>query len=279
MDKHLLIVDDEPAIVAALKRLLRKCGYSIRTANSAEQALQMMHELPAKVVLSDYQMPQVNGLQLLEKIALQWPDTTRLILTGSNDCEESLTGNVVHKVLEKPWSSDLLIDILEQAFLLDKADLSTNETHNAGSLINIDQISEGMSVEPIEEQESELPSFSAISAVALIDIDAIEQLISDVSEEGFPELAELFIQSIEPRLDELAQVSQQKSVQSNIEIVRRQLHTVASSMALYGLARCGQYARYYERAPVSEIEQHLARFVKQSRESITAFNEHMSTRN
>ena len=258
MEKHLLIVDDEPAIVSALKRLLRKCDFSIRTANSADEALKAMEEFPAAVILSDYQMPKVNGLQLLTAVADRWPATIRLILTGSNDSEEVFKGDVVHHVLEKPWSSSHLIETLDQVFASGKVGLS----------------GAGAQATPANDHSD----LSAISSIDLIDQQAIEQLAEDVTEQTFPELVLLFIQSTEQRLSQLENAVQQQTVHSSLVDTRRQLHTLASSMALYGLARCAKYARYYEHAPADEIEQHLAQFSKLSRESIAAFNRYVASR-
>jgi response regulator RpfG family c-di-GMP phosphodiesterase len=65
----LLAVDDEPNILAALRRVLRATGWRILTAGNAQAALALLATEPVDAVLSDMRMPDMNGVQLLERVS------------------------------------------------------------------------------------------------------------------------------------------------------------------------------------------------------------------
>ena len=65
----LLAVDDEPNILAALRRLFRATGWRILTAGHAEEALALLAKEPVDAVLSDMRMPGMDGVQLLERVS------------------------------------------------------------------------------------------------------------------------------------------------------------------------------------------------------------------
>lgn len=292
MQKTLLIVDDEPAILAALRRLLRNSHFNLLTANSAQEALEMMQHIDVNVVLSDYQMPQMNGLELLKQIAIQWPQTQRLMLTGNNDNPDALkreagtiavnsnawadeacepethgTAQVIHQVLSKPWSTEQLILALENTIG------SAAESPLANNLAIHSQ-----SADQTDLQNANRSLLVPQDVTELIDQQAIEQLAADVSEQMFPELASLFIETTEQRLDQLEQVDQQLQQCPISKEVRRQLHTLASAMALYGLVHCAQSARYLENAEDSEVQRHLGAFCESARQSLKAFNQRLIER-
>ena len=62
----LLIGDDEPRILSALRRALRREGYEIVTAETAAEALRILDERPVDAILSDHKMPGMSGVQFLE---------------------------------------------------------------------------------------------------------------------------------------------------------------------------------------------------------------------
>src|SRR5574343_1071311 len=73
-----LLVDDEPAILSALRRLLRPDGYNILTAESGREGLELLSEYPVDLVISDMRMPEMNGAQFLEKVRHDYPGTVRI---------------------------------------------------------------------------------------------------------------------------------------------------------------------------------------------------------
>src|SRR4051812_19101166 len=77
----LLCVDDEPNILQALKRVLRREGYTILTAQSGEEGLECLASNPyVQIVLSDQRMPGMSGSQFLMQVKQNYPDMIRVIL-------------------------------------------------------------------------------------------------------------------------------------------------------------------------------------------------------
>lgn len=113
----LLAVDDEPNILAALRRLLRATGWRILTAGHAEEALVLLATDPIDAVLSDMRMPGMDGVQLLERVSRGWPRTARLLLTGQADLHSTIAAinrGRLHRYISKPWNDDELVLTLRQ---------------------------------------------------------------------------------------------------------------------------------------------------------------------
>jgi response regulator RpfG family c-di-GMP phosphodiesterase len=113
----LLAVDDEPNILAALRRLFRATGWRILTAGNAEEALAVLATEPVNAVLSDMRMPGMDGVQLLERVSLGWPRIARLLLTGQADLRstiDAINRGRLHRYITKPWNDDELVLTLRQ---------------------------------------------------------------------------------------------------------------------------------------------------------------------
>ena len=114
---RVLIVDDETRILAALRRTLRREGWSILTADSADAARKIIAEEPLDLVLSDQQMPGMTGIELLGWVARERPEIVRLLITGWADAvsERELRESGVLQVILKPWDDGDLKQILRAA--------------------------------------------------------------------------------------------------------------------------------------------------------------------
>ena len=115
---RVLLVDDERAIQSALRRLLRQDGYEILTADSAEQALTVMQSERIDLVLSDYQMPGMTGIDLLFEVLKRHPQAVRLMLSGQADLAHVIEGmnqGAVSRFLTKPWSNDIVRSTVREA--------------------------------------------------------------------------------------------------------------------------------------------------------------------
>jgi len=133
MKKRVLLVDDEPAILAALGRVLRKAGFDVIGATCGSEAIRLMQATPAPVVISDYRMPCMNGTELLGRIEARWPDTIRLILSGYADYDtvmSAIESGVVHKFLAKPWDNAELIDQVNQALSKPEESAATSNSES-----------------------------------------------------------------------------------------------------------------------------------------------------
>lgn len=106
-----LFVDDEPGIVRACYRVLRNTGVEVLTTVSAFEAVRLAETHEFAVVVSDQRMPEMEGVQLLEKIRELQPDSIRIILTGYADITaavDAINRGAVYRFLNKPWDDEQL---------------------------------------------------------------------------------------------------------------------------------------------------------------------------
>jgi response regulator RpfG family c-di-GMP phosphodiesterase len=117
--RTLLLVDDEPNILSALNRTLRREGYQILTANSAAQALDLLVSHKVGVILSDQRMPLMTGVEFLRKVKALYPKTIRMVLSGYTELESvtsAINEGAIFKFLTKPWEDELLLKNICEAF-------------------------------------------------------------------------------------------------------------------------------------------------------------------
>lgn len=101
-----LCVDDEPNILSALRRSLRPEGLRVLTADSGDEALQVLQADRVDVVISDMRMPGMDGAQLLAQVNEHWPQCVRLLLTGHADTDAAVAAinhGRIFRYLRKPW--------------------------------------------------------------------------------------------------------------------------------------------------------------------------------
>ncbi len=114
---QLIIVDDEPDIVDGMARLLRKHPYAIRQAHSGKEALALLHELPADILITDLRMPGMDGLELMKQAELVYPAILTVIITGHGDIESCVQAMKLGALdfLQKPVNIESLHMMLESA--------------------------------------------------------------------------------------------------------------------------------------------------------------------
>ena len=100
--KRILFVDDEQNVIDGLRRMLRKerKDWDMCFAGGSAEALGLLEQKPFDVIVTDLQMPGMNGAQLLERVVELYPDMVRIVLSGHAD-EKSTTRamRVVHQFL------------------------------------------------------------------------------------------------------------------------------------------------------------------------------------
>lgn len=118
-ERSVLIVDDEPYVLSALKRSLLNQGFMLITASSVPEALDILKRQKFQVVVSDYNMPFMMGPEFLEKVRLLQPDAVRVVLTGASDLKTIQcfirTGQAMRYLL-KPWDIDEVNATLRECF-------------------------------------------------------------------------------------------------------------------------------------------------------------------
>ena len=123
---RLLLVDDEVAIVNALRRVFRQENYEIVTASSGPDGLARLAEGEVHLVISDFMMPGMNGAQFLREVKQRSPDTIRIMLTGHANTDAvmgAINEGAVYKFILKPWNDDDLR--ITVALALEQFDLIT----------------------------------------------------------------------------------------------------------------------------------------------------------
>ncbi len=118
MEPIILFVDDEPAILRAIKRIFHRSNLQICTASNSVDALRILEQTPVSVMVSDYSMPEQNGAELLAQARTIRPETVRIILSGNNDQTatiEAINQGKVFKYLTKPFDKDTLIREVDAA--------------------------------------------------------------------------------------------------------------------------------------------------------------------
>ncbi|MCX6134706.1 MAG: sigma-54 dependent transcriptional regulator [Ignavibacteriales bacterium] len=113
----ILAVDDETAILSALKGVLEQEGYEVQTAQDGVTAINCIQSSPFDIVLLDVKMPRVDGIEVLRFIKEHYLDTQVIMLTGMSDVRtavECMQVGAFHYVT-KPYAIDELLTIIKRA--------------------------------------------------------------------------------------------------------------------------------------------------------------------
>lgn len=114
--QRILLVDDEQNVLNALRRELAGI-YEVETFTSPQEALRRAGEAEFALVVSDYRMPDMDGVTFLENFGQMQPDAVRLILSGEADMDVLIKAiNVTHlyRFLTKPWDETDLKSNIQQ---------------------------------------------------------------------------------------------------------------------------------------------------------------------
>ena len=118
MSHTILLVDDEPNLLVALQRALRKNPYEIATAQSGAEALRFLKDVEVDVVVSDQNMPGMSGAEFLRRVHESYPDTVRFMLTGNATLEvalEAINKGAISRFFTKPCNDVELSVAIRQA--------------------------------------------------------------------------------------------------------------------------------------------------------------------
>jgi DNA-binding NtrC family response regulator len=125
MDAHkkIMFVDDEEGVRLSWNRYLSEYGFDVTTAEDGAKAISMLKKEPVDVVVSDLKMPVIDGVELLEWLHDQQPQTQFILLTGyGNKAVENRVRELgAYEYLNKPISPDTLAAVVTAASILDLA--------------------------------------------------------------------------------------------------------------------------------------------------------------
>ncbi|HEY4081893.1 MAG TPA: response regulator [Burkholderiaceae bacterium] len=128
MSERILLVDDEPQVLSALQRLLRHglrdaagSAYQVETFTSACAALERAADASFALAISDYRMPDKDGIGFLRELRQLQPDCGRIILSGYADLNALVTAINeigISRFISKPWTDFELLSAIQQALSL-----------------------------------------------------------------------------------------------------------------------------------------------------------------
>jgi CheY-like chemotaxis protein len=113
----ILCVDDEPHILSALKRVLRNEGYELYLTTKASDGLSIMEREAVQLVLSDQRMPEMTGIEFLQRVKTRFPSTVRVILSGYADTGmmvDAINKGEIFRFMSKPWNDAELKAVIRQ---------------------------------------------------------------------------------------------------------------------------------------------------------------------
>ena len=108
-----LLVDDDPEILEVLRNTLQLRNFHCLLAHSGTEALAALGKEDIDLVLTDINMPTMNGIELLREVSQRWPSVLRMIMTGRADLEttiKAINSGQIHAYFTKPWDTSLLLE-------------------------------------------------------------------------------------------------------------------------------------------------------------------------
>ncbi|MBD3645223.1 MAG: response regulator [Alcanivorax sp.] len=115
---QVMLVDDEDYILKALKRTINMyTDWEVETYQDPREALRRARTTVFDAVITDYMMPEINGLELLQELRDIQPDTIRILLTGVIDIEtvmSAINKAGAFRFIPKPWDDDQLLDNIRE---------------------------------------------------------------------------------------------------------------------------------------------------------------------
>jgi two-component system NtrC family sensor kinase len=116
----ILIVDDEPLVAKALGRAMARQGFEVALALEPEEALALLDDFAPDVVISDFNMPGMNGLEFLRQVEVRSPYALRIILSGCADPNSPFVAYAASercRLVWKPWDNKQLAAMLREMLL------------------------------------------------------------------------------------------------------------------------------------------------------------------
>ncbi len=114
-----MLVDDEKSVLNALRRTFRGCQYELETYSVPAEALERARSQDFHVIVSDYRMPGMDGVTLVQEIKALRPDIVAIMLSGFTHLGAvlgAINEAEVFRYVTKPWDDDPLRDNIRGAF-------------------------------------------------------------------------------------------------------------------------------------------------------------------
>lgn len=114
---NILYVDDELNNLTGFKASFRR-SYTIYTAQSAAEAMELLRSIEFKIIISDQRMPEMTGVEFFDSIKDTYPEPVRMLLTGYTDIEsviQAINEGNVYRYISKPWEEHELKMTIDNA--------------------------------------------------------------------------------------------------------------------------------------------------------------------
>lgn len=111
----ILAVDDDPNLLRMTRNVLKKVSDDVDTASSGKEAVMKCLSRSYDVVVSDLDMPEMDGIELMHLLAHDYPSIRRIILTGHTESEymmAAINSGRVHRYLTKPWPEEEMLEVV-----------------------------------------------------------------------------------------------------------------------------------------------------------------------
>ena len=115
---HILIVEDELGIIQFLKQGLQEEGYQVTTASDGSKGFELAHEQKFDLILLDWMLPKINGLDLCKAIRVKDQTTPIIFLTAKDTVQETIEGLKAgaNDYIKKPFSFEELVERIKVHF-------------------------------------------------------------------------------------------------------------------------------------------------------------------
>lgn len=184
----ILCVDDEPNVLNALKRLLRREDYDILTAGSGLEGLDILTRETVHLVLCDQRMPEMNGNEFLAQVRERHPEIVRISLTGYTEVDaitESINRGHIYKFFLKPWNDQQLKLEIHQA--LEYYELSRDNRRLNAQLVEKNHALESVNVhleELVQERTEALKLRNRALEISHAVLDNLPVPVAGISTDG-----------------------------------------------------------------------------------------------
>ncbi len=126
---RVLVVDDEETVRDLLQRVMKEAGYDVVTAANGQEALDKVSQLNAGVVLLDIRMPGMSGMEVLQQITTNWPETCVVMISAVADTQTAVDAMKLgaYDYIIKPFNLDEVVRKVQEA--IEKRKLQLQRRH------------------------------------------------------------------------------------------------------------------------------------------------------
>ncbi|MDW5415475.1 response regulator [Iodobacter sp. CM08] len=192
-----LCVDDEVNILAALRRLLRKTGHTVLTAESGAAGLLILAQEKVDLIISDMRMPEMTGAEFLASTLDSWPDTARILLTGYADIHstiDAINKARINRYVSKPWDDEEMLRIVDEA-------LAIKRLEKEKAQLNMVVIRQNEELQKLNNSlESQVKVRTAELELTMLELNEVHEKLK----KGFITSIRVFANLMEMRADKLA---------------------------------------------------------------------------